>query len=193
MIPVYSIVSFLGYRYYEYSEYFELALSFYEAFVIASFFILILNMLGDGDADRTQNILSRGKRYTALLPLCCFHFYTDSWWFLETLKFSILQYAVIEPISAIVAVVLQATGHLCTLSYSFKFGHIYLAIIDFISVTLATYMLIQFYVVVRHDIHQFKPLWKFIGKVLLVSVKFAANRVSNKIGNLSLILPVNLP
>lgn len=168
MIPVYSIVSFLGYRYDNYSTYFELALDFYEAFVIASFFILILNMLGEQEG-REKDVLSRGKRHTALFPMCCLHFYTTSWWFLETVKWCVLQYVVIEPLLAVVSVVLEATGHLCPDSWSLKFGHIYLAFVEFVSITLATYILIQFYIVIRHDIKEYKPLWKFVAIKLVVS------------------------
>lgn len=81
-----------------------------------------------------------------------------------------LQYVVIEPVSAIVGVVLEATGYLCPESYSFKFGHVYLMLIQFFSVSLATYMLIQFYIVIRHDIASFKPLWKFVAIKLVVSM-----------------------
>lgn len=192
MIPVYSIVSFLGYRYYEYSTYFELGLSFYESFAIASFFILILNMLGD-EHGREKDVLSRGKRHAALFPLCCFHFYTDSWWFLETVKWLVLQYVVIEPVTAVVGAVTEATGHLCEESYSFQFAHVYLTIVQFSSVTLATYMLIQFYVVIRHDIQSFRPLWKFVAIKLVVSMQSARARSGANLSDLSLFLPVYLP
>lgn len=168
MIVVYSQVSFLGYRYYEYSEYFELGLALYEAFVIASFFILILNMVSD--QGQGLDVLSRGKRYSAVFPFCCIHFYTDSWWFLETVKWCVLQYVIIQPILAILGAVLEATGHLCTESYSFKFANVWLKIIEFWSVSLATFILIQFYIVIRHDISSFKPLWKFIAIKLVVSL-----------------------
>lgn len=171
MIPVYSLVSFLGYRYYEYSTYFELALSFYEAFVIASFFILILNMLGDQDG-REKDVLSRGKRHAAVFPLCCVHFYTDSWWFLEVVKWSILQYVVVEPLEAITGVALEATGRLCPESYSFEFGHVWLTLVEFVSVTLATYVLIQFYIIIRHDIAAFRPLLKFVAIKLVIFLSF---------------------
>ncbi|CCG83548.1 Predicted protein [Taphrina deformans PYCC 5710] len=181
MIPVYSLVSFLGYRYYEYSTYFELGLSFYEAFVIASFFILILNMLSDQEG-REKDVLSRGKRHAAMIPLCCIHFHTDSWWFLEVVKWSILQYVVVEPLEAIAGVVLEATGHLCPESFSFQFGHVWLTIIEFSSVTIATYVLIQFYIIIRHDIAAFKPLWKFVAIKLVIFLSFYQSMLLSALG-----------
>ena len=41
MVPIYSVVSFLSYRYYLHAVYFDVLMNCYEAFAIASFFNLL--------------------------------------------------------------------------------------------------------------------------------------------------------
>lgn len=74
---------------------------------------------------------------------------------------------------SITAIVLQSQSLLCRESMSFAFGNSWLQIVKAISVTIATYFLIEFYFVVRKDIalilflscadiSEYKPLLKFL-------------------------------
>lgn len=46
MVPIYAVVSFLSYKYYRHTIYFEVIRDCYEAFAIASFFALLCHYIG---------------------------------------------------------------------------------------------------------------------------------------------------
>ena len=74
---------------------------------------------------------------------------------------------------SITAIILETQHLLCPESFSLAFGNSWLQIIKAISVTIATYFLIEFYYIIHKDIaygpkcctnvSQYKPLLKFIG------------------------------
>ncbi|OLL24947.1 Transmembrane protein 184 [Neolecta irregularis DAH-3] len=166
MIPIYAIVSWLGYRFYRYSTYFRIILSFYEAIVISSFFILLLNFLG---AQHSSIVHSKPKQHL-VFPLCCWRFNPKNW--VDPSIATLIKFVIIAPILAIVQVILLLTNTLCPTSLSLSFGYSYVTIVNTLSISLATYALIQFYIVIRKDIDEFKPLWKFIAIKAVVFLMF---------------------
>ncbi|KAF9578683.1 hypothetical protein BGW38_005406, partial [Lunasporangiospora selenospora] len=140
MIPIYAVISFLSYRFYKESIYYETIRDCYEAFVIYSFFILLLTYLGDDNETQRSKITGPDRR-RLLYPLNCFYFNPLHEYFLYYMKYGILQYVAIKPATTMAAVVLQYFGLYCETQYDFHFGMIYLTIINFTSVSVALYCL----------------------------------------------------
>ncbi|CAG8847991.1 6485_t:CDS:2, partial [Racocetra persica] len=70
MIPIYSIISWLSYRYFRYSTYYETIRDCYEAFVIAAFFTLLVQYVGDSPEEQKKKL--RGRKKAKLpMPCCC--------------------------------------------------------------------------------------------------------------------------
>ncbi|KAF9108107.1 hypothetical protein BGX29_003303 [Mortierella sp. GBA35] len=151
MIPIYAIISGLSYRFYKEAVYYEVIRDCYEAFVIHSFFMLLLTYLGDDNEARRAKITG-SEREKLMFPLNCFYYNPQSDMFLHYMKYGILQYVVIKPIATIAAVVLQYKDIYCPTSFSFAFGRVYITIINFISVTVAMYCLVIFYMNIKAEI-----------------------------------------
>ena len=92
------------------------------------------------------------ERQGLIFPLCCIHVRPSSMYFLESIKWAVLQFAIVAPLVSIVAIVLETQGLLCPGSFSFAYGNSWLEIIKTVSVTVATYFLIEFYYVIHKDI-----------------------------------------
>ncbi|KAF9391135.1 hypothetical protein BGX21_011304 [Mortierella sp. AD011] len=140
MIPVYAVISFLSFRFYKESIYFETIRDCYEAFVIYSFFILLLTYLGEDNETQRSKITGSDRR-KLLYPLNCFYYNPLNENFLHYMKYGILQYVAIKPLCTFAAVVLQYYGLYCETVYDFHFGMVYITIVDFISVSIALYCL----------------------------------------------------
>lgn len=162
----------LGYRFYRAATYYEFGRDAYEAIVVCSFMILMCNFLGT----EMNNTFKKKGRQGLIFPLCCIKVTPSSWWFLETVKWCVLQFAIIAPAVSITAIILQTQDLLCPESMSLAFGNSWLQIVKVISVTLATYFLIEFYFVIRKDIAQYKPLLKFLSIKLVIFLTFYQQR-----------------
>ncbi|CAO3572092.1 unnamed protein product [Mortierella alpina] len=170
MIPIYSVISFLSYRFYREAIYYETVRDCYEAFVIHSFFVLLLTYLGEDNESRKARL--PGKSRKLVFPLNCWYYNPVSDMFLHYCKYGILQYVVIKPITTIAAVVLQYKDLYCETLYSFSFGRIYLTIINFASVTVAMYALVLMYVTIKDEIQDKKPFLKFLCIKLIIFIVF---------------------
>jgi hypothetical protein len=151
MIPIYAIISGLSYRFYKEAIYYETIRDCYEAFVIHSFFMLLLTYLGDDNEARRAKITGP-ERQKLMFPLNCFYYNPSSDMFLHYMKYGILQYVVVKPITTVAAVVLQYKDIYCPTSYSFAFGRVYITIINFASVTVAMYCLVLLYFNIKTEI-----------------------------------------
>ncbi|KAF9318456.1 hypothetical protein BG003_011187 [Podila horticola] len=159
MIPVYSIISFLSYRFYKEAIYYETIRDCYEAFVLYSFFILLLTYLGDDTPSQRSKMTATEKRQLPF-PLSCYFYNPLGDMFLHKMKWGILQYVVIKPTVALVSCVLHYYELLCPASYSWHFGNVYLTSINFVSASVSLYCLVLFYMTINVDIEDhgvFKP------------------------------------
>ncbi|KAF9986507.1 hypothetical protein BGZ65_007394 [Modicella reniformis] len=159
MVPIYAIISFLSFRFYKHSIYFETIRDCYEAFVIYSFFILLLTYLGDDNEVQRSKITGSDRR-KLLYPLNCFYYNPLHENFLNYMKYGILQYVAIKPLCTLAAVILEYYGLYCATSYDFHFGMVYITIINFTSVSVALYCLVLFYQTINLEIQDhyvFKP------------------------------------
>ena len=72
----------------------------------------------------------------------------------------------------IVAVVTQIFNRYCLESLNPAFSHVWVMVIEAGAVTIAMYCLIQFYIQLRHDIAQHKPLLKVLAIKLVIFLSF---------------------
>ncbi|KAF9917809.1 hypothetical protein BX616_011226 [Lobosporangium transversale] len=154
MIPIYSFISFLSYRFYKQAIYYETIRDCYEAFVIHSFFMLLLTYLGEDTEVRKSRINAGPERMKLVFPLNCWYYNPQGELFLRMMSYGVLQYVVVKPATTIAAVILEYKGLYCETMYSFAYGKVYITIINFISVTIAMYFLVVFYVTIKSEIQE---------------------------------------
>jgi len=83
-------------------------------------------------------------------------------YFYYTIKKSVLQYVILKPLTAIIALIMDKYGIYVEGSFGLNTGYLYLAIINNISNTIALYGLVYFYVGTQEWLAPFKPLAKFL-------------------------------
>ncbi|KAJ2781894.1 hypothetical protein H4R18_002600 [Coemansia javaensis] len=171
MIPVYSIISFLSYRFYREAPYYTAVRDCYEAFVIAAFYMLLLQYIGDSSAEQKSSMLSkRDLKWT--FPLNCVALNPANRRTFNLLKWGILQYVIVSPLNTLVAIIAHANGVFCPDSMRPKYAHFWVAVIDFVSITVAMYALVTLYRVIKEDISEDKPLRKFVAIKAIVFLTF---------------------
>ncbi|RMZ78652.1 hypothetical protein DV738_g3720, partial [Chaetothyriales sp. CBS 135597] len=183
MVPIYSAVSLLSYYYYKHSVYFEVMRDCYEAFAIASFFSLMCAYLAPdlhSQKEYFRNITPMNWVWPITwLQRCTGGEHAGPWrvpgsgltWF-NIIWVSIFQYCFIRLAMTIVSVVTQAMGLYCLESLKPEFAHIWVIVIESISVTIAMYCVVQFYMQVHKDILQHKPLLKVLAIKLVIFLSF---------------------
>ena len=90
----------------------------------------------------------------------------------QVIWIGVFQYCFIRVFMTIVAVVTQAVNRYCLESLNPAFSHVWVMGIEAVAVTIAMYCLIQFYVQIRHDIKQHKPLLKIAAIKLVIFLSF---------------------
>ncbi|CAG8531389.1 15597_t:CDS:2, partial [Dentiscutata heterogama] len=171
MVPIYAIISWLSYRYFRYSTYYETIRDCYEAFAIAAFFALLTQFVGESTEEQKQMLFHRKKRKLPF-PCCCFWFNPASHSFLALTKWGILQYVIMKPIITFISLITEALGVFCAESLSFAFARVYMKILTFICVTVAMYALFVFYLTIHEDIAEHKPFLKFLCIKLVIFFSF---------------------
>ncbi|KIX09530.1 uncharacterized protein Z518_00610 [Rhinocladiella mackenziei CBS 650.93] len=183
MVPVYAAVSFLSYYYYNHSVYFEVIRDCYEAFAIASFFSLLCAYIApDLHQQKVYFRTITPKKW--IWPMRYFQTCTGGaekgflrtprsglTWF-NVIWVSIFQYCFIRVFFTLVAVITQAFDRYCLESLNPAFSHVWVMVFEAIAVTIAMYCLIQFYVQIRADISQHKPLLKITAIKLVIFLSF---------------------
>ncbi|KAI5303990.1 hypothetical protein KEM56_006987 [Ascosphaera pollenicola] len=158
MVPIYAVVSFLSLYFYRKSVYFTVLRDCYEAFAIASFFSLLCNYIAD-------NLHDQKAYFREAVP--------KPWlWPVSTLKKWIFQYCFTRVAMTVVTVVTEALRKYCTDSNNPAFAHIWVTIVQAIAVTIAMFCLIQFYVQLKEDLAQYRPLLKLIAIKLVIFLSF---------------------
>lgn len=87
---------------------------------------------------------------------------------LQVIWFCIFQYCFIRPFFTLVAVVAQAHGRYCLSSMDPRYAYIYVAGFDAVSVTIAMYCLIQFYVQMKEELAPNRPFLKITSIKLVI-------------------------
>lgn len=169
MVPIYALDSFISFRLYNIAIYFDLLRDCYEAFVINTFFCLLIEYTGG--YQKTKEAFAKHERVKLLFPLNCIQVRPKRG-LLRTLKRIALQYVIIRPILSLAAVILQSLNIYCPGNWSFSRGYIYITAILFVSVTCAMYALIMFYSMAKDEMAQYHPIGKFVSVKFVIFLSF---------------------
>lgn len=173
MVPVYAIVSFMSYLFFQEALYYQTIRDCYEAVLVTSFFYLILSYTGDTTAE--QHAVFRNLEVKTpfwVFPLGSWKYKPSGLHFLWIMKICVLQYAIIRPFCTFVAVGTQYFGYYCLESWMPWFTHVWCALLISISVTVAMYCLIQLYVPVKKLVDPYHPILKFLSVKTIVFLTF---------------------
>ncbi|UZJ54054.1 hypothetical protein CBS101457_003374 [Exobasidium rhododendri] len=171
MVPIYAIVSTLSYVFYRNGIYYQTIRDCYEAVVITSFFNLLLQYIGDTPAEQ-QEVFREVKLQKWFFPMNYWKYRPDGLHFLWLMKIFILQYAIVRPVCTLTAVGLQYYGIYCLESWEPYFGHIWIALAISVSVALAMYCIVQFYLPIQEQLKPYSPILKFFAVKSVVFLTF---------------------
>ncbi|KAF9010475.1 organic solute transporter Ostalpha-domain-containing protein, partial [Cyathus striatus] len=187
MVPIYAAISFASYLFWNHSTPLLLLRDAYEAIVLTAFFYLLLSYLSPDIEEQKHIFVMHGLSKEAercqyeddecpqrwIFPLGFIQWKpADGLFFLQLMKWGILQYCVIRPLTTFIAVVLDHFGLYCEESWGLGWGHIYITVILSISVTIAMYCLIQLYVSVSVQLSSQHPLLKLFSVKAVVFLTF---------------------
>ncbi|TPX31467.1 hypothetical protein SmJEL517_g05200 [Synchytrium microbalum] len=177
MVPIYSIVSTFQFRWFNLATVYELASSIYEAFVVWSFFSLMLIYVGD-DAKEQHEALSKMPDHACMIPLNWIwrkKFSPRGRTFFIVSRLGVLQYVVVKPLTNILGIVLEYYDLLCPQSFAIYHGEFWVSGLAMISVSIAMYILLTFYFVVHEEIQKHNPLQKLLAVKFVVFLSFWQN------------------
>lgn len=161
MVPIYCFTSCLSIIYPNSTEYFSMIRDFYEAFVIYSFTMLLINYIG---GERRLSISFELKDHIRHpWPLnYLFRSFKPGGVFVRLVKLGVLQFVMFRPLLSFLSIILTELGLSHEDTFHWKDGFLYIFILSNISFTLALYGLILFYVTAEELLEPFKPLPKFL-------------------------------
>jgi len=170
LVPIYSVTSWLSYIFYRHAPYYEMLRGMYEGFVISSFFLLLVNYIGDKPEEQRRAVLRRqgAKPIRLLVPLCCIVIPGSNRHFLQFLKYGILQYVVVKPLLSLIAMILFYFGIYCPESMGFNNARSYIAILNALAAIIALYSMLLFYVTMRPELAPHQPFLKFMSVKLVI-------------------------
>ncbi|KAM5544184.1 hypothetical protein V8D89_001844 [Ganoderma adspersum] len=187
MVPLYAVISTASYFWWNHSTPLLLIRDCYESTVLTAFFYLLLLYISPDMNEQKevfrrngisrQNDKERRRRGEPLqkwvMPLGFVRSRPeDGLYFLQLMKWGILQYCVVRPGTTLAAVILDYAGLYCEDSWSLGWGHIYITLVVSISVSVAMYCLIQVYMVVKVELAPHSPLLKLFAIKAVVFLTF---------------------
>ncbi|KNC55848.1 uncharacterized protein AMSG_11291 [Thecamonas trahens ATCC 50062] len=163
LVPIYAIDSWLSLYFHHWSLYLDTVRDVYEAYVIYNFFSLLITYLGG--VSSASAVLARKPPLKHPLPLRWILQPMDvaSPGFLHKCKLGALQFVLIKPAMAVVAVVCEATGNYHEGEIlDYKAGYLYVTFINNVAVTTAMYALVVFYLSTKAELAPQQPMLKFL-------------------------------
>lgn len=182
MVPIYALVSFLSIVFYTHSVYYEVIRDCYEAFAIASFFSLMCAYLAE-DLHNQKQYFRGIKPKPWIWPMKYLQKCAggeNGWlrtprsgltWF-NVIWVAVFQYCFIRVSMTITAVVTQYFKRYCLESLNPAFSHVWIMVIEGVTVTITMYCIIQFYFQIKGDVSQHKPLLKVLAIKLVIFLSF---------------------
>lgn len=177
MVPVYALVSLLSLLDSDAAFNYEVVRDCYEAFALYCFERYLIACLGG--EDNTIKFMESKSLITSSIPLIE-ESYTygivehpfplncilREWYlgpdFYQAVKIGIVQYMILKPICAILAIFFQFLGVYGEGKFEWGYAYPYLALVLNFSQSWALYCLIQFYSVIKDKLSPIKPLAKFL-------------------------------
>ncbi|KAL5039758.1 hypothetical protein BDV3_003179 [Batrachochytrium dendrobatidis] len=171
MVPLYSICSLLSFWSVKWAVYINVVRDCYEGFVVYNFFTLCLEYLGPTEHVRLQVLATKQSRRFPP-PACCLTHSPSHFYFLGFCKLGILQYVYIRIITTLASLAMEIGKVYCSESMSPYFGHMYTTVFNSISVGLAMFTLISFYLPIRHDISHYNLVGQFLSIKFVIFFQF---------------------
>jgi len=187
MVPIYASISLASYLFWDNATPLLLIRDAYEAILLTAFFYLLLTYLSPDPEEQKSIFRKRGLSREAdaelrrrglprrkwVFPLGFVRWKPqDGLFFLQLMKWGVLQYSVVRPTTTLVAVILNHIGLYCEQSWSPAWGHIYISTIISISVTIAMYCLLQLYFCVSTELAPHRPVLKLVSVKAVVFLTF---------------------
>ncbi|KAH9888780.1 organic solute transporter Ostalpha-domain-containing protein [Cubamyces lactineus] len=187
MVPLYALISLASYFWWNHSTPLLLVRDCYESTVLTAFFYLLLLYISPDpniqkevfrknglSREHDRRLRKRGEQPQKwMLPLGFVRWKPeDGLYFLQLMKWGVLQYCVVRPTTTLAAVILDYVGLYCEDSWSPGWGHIYITLVVSLSVSVAMYCLIQLYMAVKVELAPQKPLLKLIAIKAVVFLTF---------------------
>ncbi|MEW5304006.1 MAG: hypothetical protein WDW36_006649 [Sanguina aurantia] len=161
MVPFYCLCSLGSLHYRASSIYFDTPRDCYEAWVIYNFMSLFMAYVGGPGA-----VVVKAEGHV-LYPswkmcTCCIPAQTIDGFFLRRVKQGVLQFVILKPILAALALVLSAFDKYENGNWALNEGYIYIVVVYNFCYTAALYALLLFYLGTEELLHAFNPLLKLI-------------------------------
>ncbi|CAM9206176.1 unnamed protein product, partial [Phaeothamnion confervicola] len=164
MVPIYAVDSFLSLRFRGAALYLNLLRDCYEGYALYLFLALLVAYLGDGDEHRVVELLEKCplRRHSFPFSLFLLGPVPHGRDFLRWAKKGTLQYSVIKPAGALVAILLHPLGRYTEGSFDLTDAWPYLTVVINASVMHAFYCLGMFYVELKGPLAPYDPVPKFL-------------------------------
>ncbi|KAF7321521.1 hypothetical protein MKEN_00673000 [Mycena kentingensis (nom. inval.)] len=187
MVPIYAVISLASYFFWNNATPLLLIRDAYESIVLTAFFYLLLTYLSPKVQDQQAIFLKVGlsrvndaeriaqgqEKQKWMFPLGFIKSKpADGLYFLQIMKWGVLQYCAVRPLTTLAAVILNYVGWYCEGSFSPKWGYIYILAVVSASVSIAMYCLIQLYMPVAEYLTPHKPLLKLFAVKAVVFLTF---------------------
>ncbi|KAF9012217.1 DUF300-domain-containing protein [Hymenopellis radicata] len=171
MPAVFALVSFLTFRHYNGYTYFSLIDAAYEAVTVSAFLLLLVQYVAKStrSGDIHEALATKEKRKMPLF--CCFRYRPTKAYFVHAVKWSVLQFVIIRPLGSLVGIICEAADVFCeSEGMDLHYAYVYINIITVISMIFAMYGLLLFFLLVKNEIEERKPLKKFLSVKFIVIV-----------------------
>ncbi|EKG21747.1 hypothetical protein MPH_00918 [Macrophomina phaseolina MS6] len=191
MVPVFSVTAFLSIKFYELHVYLETAHQFYEAIVLAAFFLLLCHFLAP-DLNTFKDTFTHVKPKPWIpRPKCLKKRRAAIEWngppkpatswskYINLVCLSIFQYTFVKLIVSIITLGTEAAGVFCAESNSLSYAHIYLNVTQTISLTVAMSILFHFYTQFRQSLGPYSPFLKFLAIKTVIGLSYMQEALFN--------------
>jgi len=132
----------------------------------------LIEYVADRQKISKDRLLEKEKR-RLIFPFCCFRYRPTKPYFLNSLKWSVLQYAVVQPLVTIAGIICQSKNVLCgSQGFNPHYASVYLSSIDFVSISVALYGLFLFYGLTETELEGKRPVAKFLSIKLIIMFSF---------------------
>ncbi|EKG16742.1 hypothetical protein MPH_06032 [Macrophomina phaseolina MS6] len=192
MVPVYGLTSCLSIKYYEQHVYLEAIHQLYEAFVLASFFVLLCRYM----APTTQELEERFKEIEPRrwippikwLNMCTggekrgpFRTPKSGVTYVHVITIGVFQYSVVKLCTTFITFITEATDTYCAESKSASHAALWIKIIQILSLIIAMVFLMQFYFQFKNSLRHHNPFLKFLAIKFVVFLSYVQTFILNQL------------
>jgi hypothetical protein len=172
MVPIYGFASFISLSSHQLAFFINTIRDIYEAFVIYSFFILLIDYL-EGE-EQIFKLLQSRLMIHHLWPMnyCLSPMNMSNPFTFLKIKQGVLQFVIVKPIVGILIMILKAWNVYHEGYIAWGSSYFWLSLIYNISVCTAMYCLVMFYQQCANDLKPYRPIPKFICVKGIIFVTF---------------------